>query len=83
MRSCRACGLPTFRDLCHFCSRTVALYRSGSCVACVVPVSPLDALRVEGRCEDCRSRNVVLSNGTHRILKWAAQARHRAKGRAA
>lgn len=76
MNTCRTCGLPTLRRLCHFCSRTVALVKTDRCVACAGPLSRRDDQRVEGKCVECRSRCVALSAGTREILRLAARARY-------
>ena len=81
MTPCRACGLPTSRQLCHFCSRTVELVKDDRCVSCTEPVHREDDARIEGLCAECRSRFVghrgsALSTGTRAVLRLAANARY-------
>ena len=76
MKRCQACGLPTPTRLCRFDQRTVELIRSRRCVACRGPVFDQDTQRVEGRCAECRVRNVRLGRATNYLLHLAAQARY-------
>lgn len=71
-----ACGVGGPRPICAFCRKTVDLIKSRRCVACTAPVFDGDTSRIEGRCAECRSRNVVLSAPTRRLLHLAANARY-------
>jgi hypothetical protein len=73
--SCRACGLWTSNRLCQFCRTTVGLIKAHRCVSCTEPINGHDTLRHEGRCAECRSRNVVVSAATRGLLILAARAR--------
>lgn len=77
---CAACGQ---RDpaslLCHFCARTRDLILADRCVSCCEPVDRDFDARVEGRCAECRSRNVIVSHGTRWLLNQAAAARYYAR----
>jgi hypothetical protein len=76
--TCRTCGTTSSRDLCHYCTRSVALLKAGRCVYCTLPFSRLDDLRTEGLCHECRVRHVSVSQGTRAVLKLASRARWRA-----
>ena len=76
---CRICRVFTTRATCYFCSRTVAAIRERRCVSCLGPVNDADSMHVEGRCAECRSRNVQVSGPTRCLLLLAAKARY-AKG---
>jgi len=71
------CGVTTHRQLCAYERRTVELIKARRCVACAGPVFDMDTERVEGRCAECRSRNVRLSAPTRYLLHLAAVSRYR------
>jgi hypothetical protein len=73
---CR-CGLRTGRQFCAYERRTIELIKSRRCVACGAPVFDVDTVRVEGRCAECRGRNVRLSPSTKYLLHLAAVSRYR------
>jgi hypothetical protein len=75
---CQACGLRCSRDLCNFCTRTVALVKEDRCVACRGPVDRRDDVHVWGLCHDCRVRHVRVSSATRSLLKLTAVARYQA-----
>lgn len=72
---CAACGLPTPNRLCAFDARTVELIKRRRCVACKEPVFDADSERVEGRCAECRTRQVRVCDSTRWLLRQAAKAR--------
>lgn len=84
MSPCRTCFIvQTPRKLCHYCAKTVALIQADRCVACQGPLDRTIELRFEGRCADCRSLNVVLSQPTRTLLALASRARYRQRQRTA
>lgn len=78
------CGivLPAGVRHCAYCRTTIRLIRGRLCVLCMAPVGD-DTLRDEGRCAECRSRNVKVSRETAHLLRLAAKARQYARARAA
>lgn len=76
---CRMCAATANGDLCRFCERTVELIKSGRCVTCTEPIARVDDARIEGRCVECRVRNVRLGSATKHLLGLAARARYRAE----
>lgn len=71
-----ACGVRTRSTYCAFCRRTMRLIRERRCVACTGPVTDWTE-RIEGRCDHCRSRGVVMCDATKRLLILASKARYR------
>jgi len=78
------CGirLAEGRRHCGYCLTTLRLIRERLCVVCYAPVGD-DTTRQEGRCAECRSRNVTLSRASARLLRLAAKTRHARRTRAA
>ncbi len=68
------CGVRSTARLCAFCRRTVTLFQSDRCVTCTIPMIRDDDARIEGRCAECRSRNVKYSPATRWLMHLAANA---------
>jgi len=81
MKTCCGTRLPEGQRHCGYCRTTIRLIRERLCVLCRAPVA--DSSRDEGRCAECRSRQIATSRATARLLVLAAKARYMRRLRAA
>jgi hypothetical protein len=75
------CGVRSTSRLCAFCRRTVALFQADRCVTCTIPMIRDEDARIEGRCAECRSRNVRYSTSTRWLMHLAVNAISQQKAR--